>query len=159
MRVLAFLILWVPLLAGQAIAAMDCVDSGQVVLINDSSKGIQVVTCTFDTTPGTAVDTIPANVMTRLDGSYWSIDIVPGATGPTENSDLQIVDSRGVTLINPTTSGLNVIDNTTSSFGILPINVSGSQMYARGHEPYTWTVTVTNNSVNNSSFIMYINEN
>lgn len=145
------------LFASQAMAAMECVDSGQIVPERSrSGNNVQVVTCTFDTTPGTAVDTIPTSVMAMLDDKYCQIDIEPGATGPTINSDLQIVDSRGVTLISASGSGLDVIDNATSTFGILAEGSAGTSLYIHAHAPYQWTVTVTNNAVNNSSFTMYI---
>jgi len=145
------------LYASQAIGAMTCVDSGQITPERSGTGNtLQVVTCTFDTTPGTAVATIPTGVMARLDNKFCWIDIVPGATGPTDNSDLQIVDSRGLTIISASGSGLNVIDNTASTFNIMGEGEAGNVAYLHPHAPYQWTVTVTNNAVNNSSFLMYI---
>lgn len=155
-RILLIVCVWL-FAAGQAIAAMTCVDSGQIVPERSNyGNSVQVVTCTFDTTPGTAVATIPYTVMRYLDDRFCQIDIVPGTTGPTDNSDLQIVDSRGVTLISASGSGLNVIDNATSTYGILATNSAGGTSYIHAHAAWQWTVTVTNNAVNNSSFILYI---
>ena len=157
MKRIFFITAAILLLAGRAIAAMTCVDSGQITPEKSGTDNtLQVVTCTFDTTPGTAVATIPTTVMARLDNKFCWLDIVPGATGPTNSSDLQIVDSRGLTIISAATNGLNVIDNTASTFGIMGQGEAGNSMFIHAHAPYQWTVTVTNNAVNNSSFVLYI---
>jgi len=145
------------LLNAQAFAAMTCVDSGSYT----GSRGgtMLKVTCTFDTTPGTAEDDIPYTVMERGDDQYvYSFATEDGSTGPTDNSDLAIADCRGVTILSATGNGANVIDNATSTgpfYGDGPI-AGSTNHYPKMHQWCAWTVTVTNNAVNNSSFILYM---
>ena len=150
-----FIILPILLFGFNSFAAMTCTDAGHVVDGRSGNKVI-VVTCSFDTTPGTAICNLPATVMDDLDGKYvYSFAVKPGATGPTDNSDLQIVDSRGITIVSASVNGKDVIDNTTSTGPFYGDGPAGNH-YPKGHFPYVWTVTVTNNAVNNSSFTLYM---
>jgi hypothetical protein len=150
-----FLMVLLCLFASQAFAAMVCVDSGQTT---GTRRGfVQVVTCTFDTTPGTASTTIPATVMMNADDMYvYSFATEPGSTGPTINSDLAIVDSRGVSIIKAAGNGADMIDNSTSSGPIKGDDIGTDDHNPIVHQSYAWTITVTNNAVNNSSFILYM---
>lgn len=156
-KILAIILLVLALsYSPSAWSAMTCVDSGSII---ESDGAVEVVTCTFDTTPGTASTTIPDTVMYRSRGRYiYSFSVKPGTTGPTINSDLAITDSRGVTILSAIGNGANVIDNATSTgpfYGDGP-TVGTTNHYPKIHAGYAWTITVTNNAVNNSSFILYM---
>lgn len=118
------------------------------------------LTCTFDTTPGTAVATLDTDQMNLLDGKYlYTVTSVPGSTAPTDNSDLQISDSRGLLLLDPAgtdpaASGLNFIDATTVK-QVYFKGPNGSQ-YPLINKAWALTFTVTNNAVNNSIVHLYI---
>jgi hypothetical protein len=149
--------------ASTGMAAMTCVDGkadGTVKNGIRSSNG-QVVrlyaTCTHNTTPGTAVAALPANMQAAINnGLYvYRFSILPGATGPTDNSDLQILDADGLTIIAAAGNGANVIDNTAKTsviYGDGPTPGS-TNLYPLG-DGTAWTITVTNNAVNNSSWTL-----
>jgi hypothetical protein len=144
-------------------AAMVCVDgkADGTVPKGAYSSNRQVVrlyaTCTHNTTPGTAVDTIPDNMQAAIDNGYTvtRFSILPGATGPTDNSDLQILDADGLTVIAAAGNGANVIDNTAKTsvlYGDGP--TPGSTNFNPVGDGSPWTITVTNNAVNNSSWTL-----
>lgn len=113
------------------------------------------LTCTCDTTPGTAVATLGAEIMNNMDGKYgYTITIVPGGTAPTDNSDLAISDSRGLALLTAAGNGLNLVDatSTTEEYFEGP----NGDHYPLFKAAYPLTITLTNNAVNNSSFVAYI---
>jgi hypothetical protein len=148
--------------ASTATAAMTCVDDG--IRAWPGSKDHRLsMTCTFDTTPGTAVAAFPSTIQAVINkGAYvYQFTIKPGATGPTDNSDLQILDASGATIIAAAGNGANVIDNATVTsviYGDGP--TAGSTNHAPKGDGEAWTTTVTNNAVNSSSFklIMKVGE-
>lgn len=149
-------------LAGQAQAAMTCVDDGIVSWPGTKNYRLSM-TCTFDTTPGTAVAAFPATTQAVIDeGLYvYQFTTKPGATGPKVDSDLQILDATGATILSASGNGANVVDNTTVTsviYGDGPTPGSTNH-YPKG-DGQVWTITVTNNDVNNSSFklIMKVGE-
>ena len=148
---LTLLCLLLPSVAG---AAMTCVDDG-VKYWSASGDYRLSMTCTFDTTPGTAVDTLPATIQAVIDRPVFvtAFSIVPGDTGPTDNSDLEIKDAVGRTIVSAAGNGANVIDETTVTsliYGDGP--TAGSTNHHPKGDGQEWTVTVTNNAVNSSSF-------
>ena len=139
-------------------AAMTCVDDG-ITHLGFGEEYDFSMTCTFDTTPGTAVAAFPATIQSYLNLGYYvyTFTIIPGTTGPTDNSDLQIKDSVGRTIISASGNGANVIDNATITsviYGDGP-TAGSTNHYPKGSH-YAWTITVTNNAVNNSSFKMLL---
>lgn len=136
---------------------MTCVDSGQFA--GREGNSVQRVTCTFDTNPGTAVALIPQTVMTAMGEKYiYTFATAPGTTGPTDDCDLAIADSRGVTILSASGNGANVIKNATSVgpfYGDGP-TAGSTKHFPKAHEDVPWTITVTNNAVNSSSFILYM---
>jgi hypothetical protein len=157
------ILLMMLMLPSMANAAMVCVDGkgDGTVPKGAYSSNRQVVrlyaTCTHNTTPGTAVDTIPDNMQAAIDNGYTvtRFSILPGATGPTDNSDLQILDADGLTVIAAAGNGANVIDNTAKTsvlYGDGP--TPGSTNFNPVGDGSPWTITVTNNAVNNSSWTL-----
>ena len=142
------------LFATQAQAAMTCVDDG--IRAWPGSKDYRLsMTCTFNTTPGTAVAAFPATIQAIIDkGLYvYQFTTKPGSTGPTDNSDLQILDASAATILAAAGNGANVVDNATVTsviYGDGP--TAGSTNHNPKGDGEAWTITVTNNAVNNSSF-------
>ena len=151
------------LIASPVMAAMTCVDGNAAGLYKDGiySSNRQTVrlyvTCTADNTPGTMVDDMPANAQAVLDNGWYvyTFGIVPGATGPTDNSDLQILDGDDLTVLSAAGNGADVIDNATTTAVIRGDSAAGTE-----HLPLAdgspWEITVTNNAVNASSFTLII---
>jgi len=154
--------LWLGMV-GMAQAAMTCVETSRIKGSLPGSWHFDI-TCTFDATPGTAVGAIPTTAPNGRSMSIMEIinqglivynfSIIPGATGPTDNSDLQIADSSGVIIISASGNGLDVIDNATITSQIMG-DGQNSDRYPKGNG-LAWIPTVTNNAVNNSSFILGI---
>lgn len=120
------------------------------------NKRVVLLTCTADATPATMAATLTAAQMAMLGNGYLeNILTVPGGTGPTDNSDLAIADSRGHTIVGAASKGLNVIDNATVNSFLPETNGigDGSQPV---HSAYPWTITITNNGVANSSTLIYL---
>ena len=110
---------------------------------------IASVLCTFDTTPGTATDTLPDDVQAMVNDHFvHAIYTIPGATGPTDDSDLAITDAEGKAIY----TGTNVIDNATVNGPLLPVGPTTAKDW---HHPMgdgnDWTITITNNAVDSST--------
>ena len=155
--ILAVTLVTVFMFSSVSFAAMTCVDDGRSSAGGSDATVRLSVTCTFDTTPGTAVAAIPASVMKYInDARYvYTFKTIPGATGPTDNSDLQILDSDSIVILSASGNGANVIDNTAINsiiYGDGP--TAGSTNHYPAGDTMTWTITVTNNAVNNSSFTL-----
>lgn len=149
-------------LSGTAHAAMTCVDDGVVAWTGTKNYRLST-TCTFDTTPATGVSAMPATIQAVLNKGLrvYKFATKPGTTGPTDNSDLQILDASGVTILAAAGNGANVIDNAAVNsviYGDGP--TPGSTNHSPKGDGQAWTLTVTNNAVNNSSFklIMQVGE-
>lgn len=139
------------LLATPAFGAMTCVEGAHE---REARSKVVKLTCTADATPATSVATLDASMMEELGGMFlYSITTDPGATGPTDNSDLQIADSRGVNIVTATGNGANVIDNSATN----QLTPEGPEtiFYQMAHSGYAWTITVTNNAVASSFFDIY----
>lgn len=169
MRKMSLFILILLAFSLSASAAMTCVDadtvsgSSSTVRIGSNDNWRLGVVCTFDTTPGTASAAMPTTIMRKLNGSLgyapyvYHFSTVPGSTGPTDNSDLAITDSSGATILSASGNGANVIDNATVTsviYGDGPTPGSTNH-YPKGNG-FTWTIAVTNNAVNNSSFTLWM---
>jgi len=141
-------------------AGMTCNDSGSVVggtFDQGTFNTVQMVTCRFDTTPGTASTTIPMSSFLRMhDRWVYSFFIDPLTPGPTNDSDVSIVDSRGVTIISATGNGADVLDNTATNGPIFGDGPGGTNYYPWVHQSFPWTISVINNAVNNSGFLLYM---
>ena len=153
--ILALILCLIPSLA---LGAMTCVDNDGSNLHKAQGDVYRIyITCTFDTTPGTAVANMPAVAQSIIDqGRYvYRFSIIPGTTGPTDNSDLQILDGNDLTIVSASGNGANVIDNATSTswiYGDGP-TAGSTNAYPLG-DGSPWEITVSNNAVNNSSFKM-----
>ena len=149
------LVLFLLLIPSVSFAAMTCVESGS--LKTTPNVYVMNLVCTFDATPGTAVATLTSSIMGYLnDRIILSFRVIEGSTGPTDNSDLAIVDSRGSNILSATGNGADVIDNAAATgpfYGDGPTPGSTNALPI-AHAAYPWTITVTNNAVNNSSFIL-----
>lgn len=159
-KLVVLLILLVPC---QAMAAMTCVDgkadgTAKNGIISSNGRAARIfVTCTHDTTPGTAVAALPTNAQALVGNGFYvyRFSTIPGTTGPTDNSDLQILDADGLTILAAAGNGANVIDNTTKNtviYGDGP--TPGSTNLSPLGDGSVWTITVTNNAVNNSSWTL-----
>lgn len=140
-----------------ALAAMDCVfTSSKILSYSSVSGGVYetLYTCTFDGTPGTASDVLTAEEMGRIEGSWlYRFTTKNGSTGPTDDSDLSVIDSSGTALINVAGNGANVIDNAVKNLRYFDPVTSGTDDYNEVNPNYPWTIAVTNNAVSNSSFV------
>lgn len=111
------------------------------------------VTCNFDTSPATAVAAMPAGVMDLINTGLYIYKFAIRYGGTSDNSDLQILDEDGFTIISASGNGLNVIDNATNTswiYGDGP-TVGSTNAYPLG-DGKDWTITVTGNTENNSHF-------
>lgn len=138
-------------------AAMTCVELGYPdTEYEQASHYMITLECTFDTTPGTAVAAIPAATMAKMQrGRYiYTFATIPGSTGPTDDSDLQIHDSSSKVILSASGNGANVIDNTAINSVIYGDGTTpgSTNHYPKPHQVRVWTITVTNNAVNSSSF-------
>ena len=159
---LLIILLFVPAVSH---AAMTCVDGkadGTVAagIYSSNKQAARIyVTCTFDTTPGTAVDDMPDNAQALLNNGWYAyrFSTIPGSTGPTDNSDLQILDGDDITILSAAGNGADVIDNATITPVIMGDGVTaGSDNFFPLGDGSPWEITVTNNAVNSSSFTLVI---
>ena len=136
-------------------AAMTCTGTADSIGRNKWEVRVQML---FDTTPGTASCVIPAALLDKMTGLYlYKIATIPGATGPTDDTDLQILDSDGVTILSASGFGANIIDNTAVNSVVIPDGkVAGTDKFYPLIDGKAWTATVTNNAVNNSSYTLIL---
>ncbi len=137
-------------------AAMTCDIPDLKGNVGDNNIRITNFVCTFNTTPGTASYTLTPSQMGYLNNRMVRhLYTIPGSTGPTINSDLSIIDSRGAILLSVIGNGADVVDNSTTN-GPFYMDGTGSNDIIIVHSEYPLTFTVTNNAVNNSSFTLSI---
>ncbi len=115
-----------------------------------------ILLCTADA----ALATFPATIINALDniskydlrGMFLSeVKTIPGATGPTDDTDFTITDEYGIDLL--TTRGTNAIDNATKNW----IASGGSSNYPMPLITGNITLTITNNSVNSAVVTVVLN--
>jgi hypothetical protein len=171
-------VLIMTIMAGVSNAAMTCADAGREVTPQGATL---LVECTFDTTPGTAVAALPSSTMAWIKRGYvynfftlyhadalctaldTPFDCCTAAStgdcdGVTDNSDLQILDARGLTILAAAGNGANMADNGANNsvfYGDGP--TPGTDDHSHVGNGSAWTLTVTNNAVNNSEFTLGIN--
>lgn len=92
--------------------------SGTVSDIQQGDSIAVTLSCTGDSSDGSIPDTEfggPGTDITKnLHGYYlYEVKIVPGGTGPTDDSDLYIKDANGIDLLGG--EGVNKVDNATNS--------------------------------------------
>lgn len=94
-----------------------------------------------------------ANALITLEG-YWLSDIkvVPGTTGPTENSDLTITNG-GTDILGG--NGSNIVDNTGSGF-CKPYGSNGDAQYQITGPEDALIFNIDNNAVSGASVTIYI---
>lgn len=150
--IIFILILFYPFCAN---SAMVCDETATSL---GNGKWLLEVAMEFDTTPGTATCTLSGEVMDAINrGLYiYDFNLVPGSTGPTVNSDIAIADSDSKTIVSVTGNGANVVDNTTFSKFYGDGNIAGSTNFYPLGDGKAWTITITNNAVNNSTTTLYM---
>jgi len=137
---IAFLILfaWVSIsfAAGTVVPSIGDEQDGSItVTLVCTSDGSGVISDTDFAGPGT-------DLTKNLHGYYlYEVKVVPGATGPKDDSDLYIKDANGIDLLGGT--GVNRIDETTNSHFQPPF-------YSRINS--TLTLDVDNNDVDSSTY-------
>ena len=145
-KILAFLTLFM-LVAGSVNAAMTCDRSGYVSRGNNNT-GIYTVTCTFDTTPGTAAYTFTREEMSAMNGSWVTLVTArPGGTPP-DAASVAIADSKGTPLMTAAGNGLNLIHatNTLSEY----LEGPNGDHYHVADAANPWTITVSDQATNNA---------
>lgn len=135
------LILLLLLLPGLAFAAGTVAESRGFYKRGDIVE--VVLLCTGDGSDGSIPDT---TISEDVIGYYlYEVKIVPGGTGPTDNADLYIKDANSQDLLQG--QGVNEVDNATSShFQPLFYSMVNSAL----------TLDVDNNSVNSSTYTIYL---
>ena len=133
--------------SGTAHAAMTCDKTGYTSRGHNNS-GIYTITCTFDTSPGTAAYTLTEAEMKSMTGSWVTLVTVrPGGTAP-DAASVAISDSKGTPLMTAAGNGANLIHatNTLSEYLEGP---NGDHYHVADHDN-PWTITVTDQGTNNA---------
>jgi hypothetical protein len=112
------------------------------------------ITLQADAADASLAVTLTAAQMEQLDGLFvYKVIVRPGATAPTDASDLAIEDSRGLVLMDATRNGLNLVDATSTLWNYTDGPTSGNH-YHLLEEEFPVTITVTGNSVNSAIVIL-----
>lgn len=141
---------------------MDCVFTSEQNVGYTADGGLlqeTLYTCTMDAVPlcggASCSDTLTAAEMAHIGGKYgYTLITKNGTTGPTDNSDIAITDSRGVNFITSTGNGANIIDNAATNQEYFE-GPNGDQ-YPFINASYPWTITIHNDAVANSSVLLYV---
>ena len=144
-----FLTLVVWAFASSAFAA-GSVSQGETTTYRDNMR-IITLTCTADESDGSFPATDIA--IGDADGFYlYEIRTAPGATAPTDATDLTLTNSNGLDVLGG--AGTDKID-ATSSLRFFPKNTDGEYAFPAITET-PLTLTITNNSVNAAVFTIEI---
>ena len=100
-----------------------------------------VASCVADAADGS----IPATVLPAFEGTIRSLATNPGATAPTANYDITLLDQHGHDVLQ--SLGLNRHTSTTEK---VPIVYSGTSIHPVVDEADVLTLTFANNSVNSA---------
>lgn len=148
-KIITFLTLFM-LVAGSVHAAMTCDKSGYVS--RSKYTGIYTITCTFDTTPGTAAYTMTESEMDPMDGAWVTLVTVrPGGTAP-DAASVAIADSKGTPLMTAAANGLNLVHATDTLSEYLE-GPNGDHYHVADHDN-PWTITVTDQATNNAIILI-----
>jgi len=135
------------LVAGNSYAAMSC-DETWYVSRGGTGTGVYTITCTFDTTPGTAAYTLTRDEMSPMSGSWVTLVTVrPGGTAPDEAS-VAIADSKGAALMTAAGNGATLVHATLTKSEYLEGPNGDHYHVADASNP--WTITVTDQATNNA---------
>lgn len=135
---------------GTAGAAMTCDKSGYVS--RSKYTGIYTITCTFDTTPGTASYTMTEAEMEPMDGAWVTLVTVrPGGTAP-DAASVAISDSKSASLMTAAANGLNLVHATDTQSEYLE-GPNGDHYHIADHDN-PWTITVTDQATNNAIILI-----
>lgn len=136
-------------MAGTVTLSSDNTYPKSTMHTGEKYKSVREVTfaCVGDHSNGTIPDTNLCNVAglekDPLAGwGLWAVELVPGATGPTGNSDVYLKSADGTDFLSG--NGVDALDAATNSF-VLP---SASVIFIGG----TLTLSVANQSVNDALY-------
>ena len=106
-------------------------------------------------TDNSLVVTLNDTIMKRMGGSFvLGLNSIPGATKPTTDSDLEIADSDGVSLLG--TNGTDFIDDTDSRATMLYNSKLSINIQPLVVADNNWVVTLSNNAVASAVFTLKI---
>ena len=114
---------------------------------------ILTLTCLADSVNGSFPAAINISDMTALAAydlrglKLYSVATIPGAVGPTDNSDMTLLDRYGIDILAGT--GSNIIDNTALNRVVIG---GASAVLVTGD----LTITITGNSVNSAAFTIVL---
>lgn len=106
-----------------------------------------VYTCTADA----ADASFPATVLPAIEGRLLDLVTNPGATQPTDNYDVTLVDQHGHDCL----EGVGA-DRDTANTEKVAIVYSGTGTHPTVDEPDTLTLTIANNAVNSAVTVIQI---
>ena len=146
-----FLFIFLTMMAGTAYAA-DSV-TGPTKIHNDMYIVTMSLTASGGTFSSLAINNDNTNAMTLLTG-YWlsHVKVIPGATGPTDNSDLTLT-VNGVDILGG--NGANIVDNATNGYCV-PFGSNTDAQYPMSGSDDVLTANITNNLVATASVTLIL---
>jgi hypothetical protein len=122
--------------------------TGPTKIHNDMYIVTMSLTASGGTFSSLAINNDNANAMTLLTG-YWlsHVKVIPGATGPTDDSDLTLT-FNGVDILGG--NGANIVDNATNGYCV-PFGSNTDAQYPMSGSDDVLTVNITNNLVATAS--------
>lgn len=129
--------------------------AGTITQTRKKAKKANTMTLTFACTadaadgsfPATAFDTAFMAEAARHGGWVYSVETWPGATTPTNDSDLTITNENSLDILGG--NGANQIHSSNKKW-FLPKNTDGGYAYYPVTEDTTLTLNITNNAVNSA---------
>lgn len=101
----------------------------------------------FVVTADAAAATIPATAISvPIEGRLLQLVTDPGATAPTDNYDITLVDGNGLDVL----QGVGA-NRDTATTEVAPIVYAGTALHPVVDETDTLTLTITNNAVNSAA--------
>lgn len=143
------LVILLCLFPASAWAGGTCVTTTESRYGPEDEKLKIVFACTADAADASMSYTLTESQMANMHG-LWTIIVTtyPGATAPTDASDLAITDGNGLAVMTAAGNGINFID-ATSTLQEYTEGPNGDQYFLADKE-VPWTLTITNNLVNSA---------
>jgi hypothetical protein len=122
---------------------------GTVTTVHNAVGTIRSVVCTC--TADAAGATFPATALPSIEGRLLALVTNPGATQPTDNYDITLVDQHGHDVL----EGVGANRDTLNTEKVAVV-YSGTGTHPVVDEADTLTLTITNNAVNSAVVVVQL---
>lgn len=141
---------WFALIAALLSLTVSLEAAGTITQTHGATGNVRkfTFTCTADVADGS----FPATVIAvKFEGRLVKLVTNPGATAPTDNYDITLVDAEGLDVL----QGVGANRDTANTEAV-PVVYSGTSLHPTVDETDTLTLTIANNIVNSATITIVV---